>query len=64
MISSDIVVFFVKFRMKYILEIEACNSSNEERLSPVQCAVYLPEPAYVERDKINGRLLRIDVMAL
>ncbi len=33
-------------------------------MSPVQCAVYLPEPANVERDKTNGRLLRIVFNAL
>ena len=39
-------------------------SLNDERLSPVQCAVNLPEPAKVERDKTNGRFLRIVLSAL
>ena len=38
--------------------------TNEAPLSPVQCAVYLPEPANVERDRTNGRLLRMAFIAL
>jgi hypothetical protein len=39
-------------------------SLNVARLSPVQCAVNLPEPAKVERDNTNGLLLRIVLSAL
>ena len=39
-------------------------SSNVARLSPVQCAVYCPEPANVERDKTNGRFFRMVFKAL
>lgn len=39
-------------------------SSNVARLSPVQCAVNLPEPANVDRDKTKGRLLRMVFSAL
>jgi hypothetical protein len=39
-------------------------SLNVERLSPVQCAVNLPEPEKVERDKTNGRFPRIVLSAL
>jgi hypothetical protein len=56
--------FFLYFRTENILEIEECRSTNEERLSPVQCVVYRPEPTNVERDNTNGRLLRIFVITL
>jgi hypothetical protein len=39
-------------------------SGNVARLSPVQCAANLPEPANVERDKTNGRVLRFVFSAL
>jgi hypothetical protein len=45
-------------------DIEKTISANVARLSPVQCAPNRPEPANVERDKTNGRFLRIVVSAL
>ncbi len=57
-------MFCLIFETENILGIEECSSSNEARLSPVQCAVNWPEPANVERDNTNGRLLRIFVIAL
>jgi len=56
--------FLLKFSIRNILGIEEYRSSNEAPLSPVQCVVNLPEPANVERDKTNGRFLRIVVIAL
>ena len=47
-----------------ILGMDQVSSPNEALLSPVQCAVKWPEPANVERDNTNGRLLRIVVIAL
>ena len=39
-------------------------SSNEARLSPVQCAANCPEPANVERERTNGRWFRTVLNAL
>jgi hypothetical protein len=58
------MIYSKKFSIENLPGIEKAISANVARLSPVQWAVNWPEPANVERDKTNGRFLRIVFNAL